>query len=48
MKLAKSTLLVWLAVLVTAGFLLLTATGCKKTVALRPIQPALSPEQARE
>jgi hypothetical protein len=48
MKLAKSTLLVWLAVLAAAGFLLLTATGCKKAAALKPIQPTLSPEQAKE
>jgi len=48
MKLANSILLVWLAVLGTTGFLLLTATGCKKTTAPKPIQPTLSPEQAKE
>lgn len=48
MKLAKSTFSVWLAVLATTGFLLLTATGCKKAAAPKPIQPTLSPEQAKE
>jgi hypothetical protein len=48
MKLAKSTLLVWLAILTTAGFLLFTATGCKKAAAPKPIQSALFPEQAKE
>jgi hypothetical protein len=48
MKLAKSTLLVWLLVSAMAGFLLLTATGCKKAAAPKPIQSTLSPEQAKE
>src|ERR1039458_4500710 len=48
MKLAKSTLLVWLLVSAMAGFLPLTAAGCKKAVAPKPIQPTLSPEQAKE
>jgi hypothetical protein len=48
MKLAKSTLLAWLAVSATAGFLLLTAMGCKKAAAPKPIQTTLSPEQAKE
>jgi hypothetical protein len=48
MKLAKSTLLVWLAVLATVGFLLSMATGCKKAAVPKPIQSTLSPEQARE
>ena len=48
MKLAKSTLLVWLAVLATAGFFFLPATGCKKAATPKPIQSTLSPEQAKE
>src|ERR1017187_193999 len=48
MKLAKSTLLVWLLVSAMAGFLHLTATGCKKAAAPKPIQSTLSPEQAKE
>ncbi len=48
MKLAKSTLHVWLAILTAAGFLLSTATGCKKTAITRSNQSALSLEQAKE
>ena len=48
MKLAKFTFPVCLAILAAAGFFLFTATGCKKTSAPKPIQPALSPEQAKE
>ena len=49
MKLSKSILLAWLAVSAAmAGLLLLTMTGCKKAAAPNPIQPVLSPEQAKE
>lgn len=47
MKLAKSTLLALLVVSAMV-FLLHTATGCKKAGAPNPIQPVLSPEQAKE
>ena len=47
MKLAKSTLLASLAVLAMV-FLLLTATGCKKTAVPALNHPTLSPEQAKE
>lgn len=48
MKLAKSTLLAWVAVSTMLGFLLLAVTGCKKAAAPKPIHTTLSPEQAKE
>jgi hypothetical protein len=48
MKLAKSTLLAWVAVSAIAGFLLLTATACKKAVSTGANSSTLTPEQARQ
>ncbi len=45
MRLSKLTRLLMSAMV---GLLLLTATSCKRTASPKPIQPALSPEQAKE